>query len=210
MSNEKAASTDANEKVVPKVSLDLVFRCNPPERWRMVKIPDRAEFDGFYKVSNLGRLKTLDRVVTRTNPNGAVISQLRKGKFIESSGRTNLVRLRGSSGEVLGTGLHRLVALAFVKGYAPNSVVRHKDDNTENNFWKNLIWGTQADNIQDRQDRNRQAKGVKTAAAKLTNSDIRKIRKMLVNYPQRFVADKFGVDKSVICRINTGLAWSHV
>ena len=47
------------------------------------------------------------------------------------------------------TFVHKLVATAFVPNPNTDPVVRHKDDNRKNNNARNLIWGTQADNIQD-------------------------------------------------------------
>lgn len=45
--------------------------------------------------------------------------------------------------------IHKLVATAFIPNPDNYSVVRHKDDNRRNNVAENLMWGTQADNIQD-------------------------------------------------------------
>lgn len=47
------------------------------------------------------------------------------------------------------TFVHKLVASAFVPNPNNHPVVRHRDDDRKNNTSENLIWGTQADNIQD-------------------------------------------------------------
>lgn len=43
--------------------------------------------------------------------------------------------------------VHRAVAICFCKGYASGLVVDHKDGNKENNFYKNLVWCTQKENL---------------------------------------------------------------
>lgn len=43
--------------------------------------------------------------------------------------------------------IHRAVAMSFCKGYDEELVVDHIDGNKENNYYKNLRWVTQKDNI---------------------------------------------------------------
>lgn len=43
--------------------------------------------------------------------------------------------------------IHRAVAKYFCKGYKPELVVDHIDGNVENNYYKNLRWCEQADNL---------------------------------------------------------------
>lgn len=45
--------------------------------------------------------------------------------------------------------IHREVAEAFIPNPNNYPVVRHLDDDPTNNYYKNLAWGTQADNIHD-------------------------------------------------------------
>lgn len=45
--------------------------------------------------------------------------------------------------------VHKLVAKAFIPNPSNYPIVRHRDDNRKNNVVENLLWGTQADNIQD-------------------------------------------------------------
>ena len=43
--------------------------------------------------------------------------------------------------------VHRLVAMAFCKGYKPVLTVNHKDENKDNNCYLNLEWLTTEDNV---------------------------------------------------------------
>jgi DNA invertase Pin-like site-specific DNA recombinase len=53
--------------------------------------------------------------------------------------------------------------------------------------------------------------GSRNASAKLNESDIPKIRSLLQSGRKRIdIAKEFGISRSVIHRIQTGRAWSHV
>ena len=43
--------------------------------------------------------------------------------------------------------IHRAVAMCFCEGYEPSLVVDHIDGNKENNYYKNLRWCKQIDNL---------------------------------------------------------------
>ena len=46
--------------------------------------------------------------------------------------------------------VHRLVALAFVKGKTKEKrLACHKDGNNQNNHWSNLKWATHRENVMD-------------------------------------------------------------
>lgn len=51
--------------------------------------------------------------------------------------------------------VHRLVAMHFIPNPNNYPVVRHLDDDPKNNYYTNLAWGTQADNMQDCRDHDR-------------------------------------------------------
>jgi hypothetical protein len=44
--------------------------------------------------------------------------------------------------------VHRLVGFAFVDGYFEGAVINHKDGNKRNNYFENLEWITQQQNVQ--------------------------------------------------------------
>jgi len=46
--------------------------------------------------------------------------------------------------------VHRLVAIHFLENKNNLPQVNHKDDNRKNNHYKNLYWGTQLENMKDR------------------------------------------------------------
>jgi hypothetical protein len=198
-------------------SLDEAFRCSDKEKWRSIRIRDIPEYSEYYEVSSYGRVRSKSRIVTRVNPSGKVVEQLRAGKLLKQRPLTkdyryHMIRLKLPGGEHFSIGAHQLVALAFVKeGRKGGTVVLHKDDNPGNNHYKNLQWGTQQDNVDDRNAKGRQAKGSNQGSSKLTEKQVRKIKKLLrQGMKHRDIADLFSISYPIISRINTGKLWKHV
>lgn len=107
------------------------------EIWR-----DIPGYEGKYQASNLGRIKSLDRLVTC----GKQVNFI-KGRILKPSlqGKENL-RYQSVSlcddGKIKRFLVHRLVAMAFLPN--PNNLpqVNHKDENQLNNNLDNLEWCT--------------------------------------------------------------------
>lgn len=88
-----------------------------------------------YKISNRGRVwSDISRKFMTPTPNT-------KSGHLEISLKDTGSRERAY--------IHRLVAESFVPNTDNQPVVRHLDDDPENNHVKNLAWGTQADNVRD-------------------------------------------------------------
>ena len=109
------------------------------EIWQDVK-----GFEGFYQISNLGNLKSLERVVRNVNGTRVVPEQLMK--FTTRSGYYNVILRK--YGQRHSRQIHRLVAEAFIPNPQGHPIVNHKDFNKKNNCVENLEWCTQAHNIQ--------------------------------------------------------------
>lgn len=112
------------------------------EEWRPI-----AGYEGLYDVSNLGRVRSHDRWVTRRNGkqvrwNGRILKPNRgsKGHY-----RVNLFK----DGTPTMAYIHQIVARAFVQNPESRPLVRHLDDVKENNRADNLAWGTHSDNRKD-------------------------------------------------------------
>ena len=109
------------------------------EIWKDVK-----GFEGKYQVSNMGRVRSLDRRI------GGKFSHIKKGNFlkprIDKDGYC-YVALSNGFGRRKFIGVHRLVAIHFVKGYKIGLIVNHKDEDITNNIYLNLEWCTQKYNL---------------------------------------------------------------
>jgi hypothetical protein len=106
-----------------------------------------------------------------------------------------------------------LVLVAFVGPRKPGTVARHFPDNDKtNNSPNNLQWGTLKENTADQKLAGTLPIGEKVWSAKLTASDVRKIRKLRRQrgLSHQRIADQFGVGRSQIQRICAGEKWKHV
>lgn len=103
-------------------------------------------YEGIYEVSNLGRLRSLDRAVVKSD-----VVQHRNGrlkKFWENQDGYLQCKL-SKGGESVNIGVHRVVALAFIDNPERKPEINHKDGNRQNNVVENLEWVTHLENIDD-------------------------------------------------------------
>jgi len=111
------------------------------ESWRPI-----PGYEGNYEVSDLGRVRSLDRVLTcgsqRRRFTGQILSQFPNGE-----GRpTASINRDGRPRRVL---VHRLVLLAFVGEPPAGHVACHNDGDCTNNRLSNLRWDTERENQLD-------------------------------------------------------------
>lgn len=104
---------------------------------------DVVGYEGYYQVSNLGRVRSLDRIAS----NGRKI----KGKILSAKVNTPPYYPRVSlsvNGKMKLVQVHRLVAQAFVYNPDPEhkTQVGHKDESRTNNRADNLEWVTPKEN----------------------------------------------------------------
>ena len=104
------------------------------EIWKDIK-----GYEGLYQVSNLGRVKSLDRIAY--NPNGTVNSHIKEkilAPVLNNKGY-QYVNLH-KNGEIKKMLVHRLVAMAFIPNSENKPMINHKDENPLNNCVDNLEW----------------------------------------------------------------------
>lgn len=109
--------------------------------------------------------------------------------------------------------IHRLVAEAYLPNPNNLPIVMHLDDDRTNNNISNLRWGTQQENLADRDSKNRQAKGKrcylygktgeKNNNAKLSDLQRKEIVEMYSTgkYTQAYLAKQFSMSGGQVCKI---------
>lgn len=105
---------------------------------------DIPEYEGIYRISNFGNIRTLDRYVTDINK-----TQFIRGKTLKpfDNGKGYMVVSLHKNGKRKNKYIHRLVAELFLNNYNENLTINHKDFNTKNNKYNNLEVVTQKENI---------------------------------------------------------------
>lgn len=103
--------------------------------------------------------------------------------------------------------LHR-VSYEVFNGHIPEGfLIRHTCDNPRCIHPDHLILGTNADNVRDRDSRNRTALGEDHGKSKLKETDVRNIRK-LAHLSSRELGRKYAVSHKAILSIRSGETWS--
>lgn len=113
--------------------------------------------------------------------------------------------------------IHRLVAEYFVEkpscSDTENIVVKHKDNNKQNNVYTNLEWDSQFNNMQDAFSDNLipPRKGELNGRSILTESLVHEICKdyELGMLPQEAM-EKYKISRAQATKIRVGFAWKHV
>lgn len=112
---------------------------------------DVVGYEGYYQVSNLGRVKSLDRVVNSSIKNNDEVTK--KGKllniYLDSKEKMTYYYVKLSKENMVKRKyIHRLVAEAFIPNPNNYPVVNHIDGNKQNNNVTNLEWCTSMYNTQ--------------------------------------------------------------
>lgn len=159
---------------------------------------DVLGYDGRYKVSNLGRVWSVPRIVQHRGG-------IRKvgGKYIKHDHSQKYIAVYLTKNGICSLcSLHRVILESFTKIKPKGIVCRHLDGNRRNNVLSNLAWGTYADNEADkiRHGTNNRPEGENHPYSKLTHKKISKMRRMHATgrFSQKYIGDKFGVSQSVV------------
>jgi hypothetical protein len=182
------------------------------EEWRVI-----ADFPD-YAVSNHGRVKRIAPDARGHTVTGACL------KPAISRGRVYCHVSLCEDGKKKSVRVNRLVCEAF-HGSAPSPRhhAAHNDGDASNNHAENLRWALPTENEADKilhgtaavgerhwskLNPQRRPRGERHGRTKLTEGDVRAIRKDTRS--QREIARAYGVNQATIGRIRNGSVWGHV
>lgn len=130
-----------------------------------------------------------------------------KGEPRKGDGRLRFT-LRQDDGSYRRTYGYIFILEAFIGRCPVGKEACHGDGNCTNDAIGNLRWGTPIENKNDMVTHGTRQKGEQINTAKLTEADVREIRK--IGYPLKQHAVKFGVTTALISMILRRKTWKHV
>lgn len=169
------------------------------EEWR-----DIRDYEGFYQVSNLGRVRSVDRWIDRKGS-----PYLAKGKVLSmnklnKSGYRICCLSRNDNKKYMR--FNRLVAIAFIPNPEDKPFVNHIDGDRLNDRFDNLEWCTNGENIQHAYDTGLAKKGEDHIQSKLSKQEVRDIYVLAKNktYRQWEIAEKYKISRPLVSKILNG------
>jgi hypothetical protein len=182
----------------------MVAEVTIAERWLAV-----AGYEGFYLVSDFGRVRSVDRTITGSDGRvrhwpGRVLRS-----YTNSAGYPSLRLCRNGSSRLMR--VHLLVLTAFVGPCPPGMQARHGPEGAGVARLANLVWGTPAENMADKLRDGTSNRGERHGFAKLTAAAVSECR-MRATAGERMsdLAREFGVKPGTMQNALTGTNWSHV
>lgn len=159
---------------------------------------DIKGFEGWYKVSNDGDVKSIDRYIGHSRGG----KRLYKGAPVKKALKRGYwqVRLK-MDGNSYYFNVHRLVAAAFIPNKEGKPQVNHIDGDKLNNHVSNLEWCTVAENIQHAVEK-------RLIETKLTDEQAVEVHDSKLS--NRKLAAKYGINSTIVWRIKNELAYKHL
>lgn len=164
----------------------------------------------YYEASNLGRIRSIDRVIT----NKSGWQQPFKGIMLNPN-KTKLgykhTTIR-ESGKRTARFVHVLVAKAFIPNPKNKPEVNHINGIKDDNRVENLEWVTREENTAHAVENGLKAHGEINGNSKLTEDEVREIYRIYneTDLSCKSVAEKFGVRAMAVHRIISGKTWKHL
>ena len=166
------------------------------EIWKPIK-----GYEGYYEVSNLGRVRSLERAVLVLGKKHRPYFRLEPEQILKPFKHRGYYEVPFNVNKKRKVyGVHELVATAFL-GERPFSRahIRHLNCIPTDNRVENLAYGTSGEN---QADTYRLHKGVKQ---KLSDEDVKAIRKRLSEGDrQKDIASDYGITQSSVSHIKNG------
>lgn len=168
----------------------------------MVEIwKDIVNYEGFYQVSNMGRVKSFNYMNTG-----------KEKIIIGFNGRGYKRIVLFKNGKHKHMQIHRLVGIAFIPNPDNKPCINHIDGNKSNNRADNLEWCTPKENIEHAVKNGKFKTGENHQTSKLTEKQILEIRSLYATgyYSHRNLANLYNVDHSQIRNIIIRKHWKNI
>lgn len=172
------------------------------ESWKPIK-----GYEGYYEVSNLGRVRALSRIVPSVTKDGKPGKRTLKYHIVAQANCSNGYKqvTLSKNGKTRMHRVHRLVAEAFIRNPQGLPEVNHLDETRTNNRADNLEWCTHKYN---NNYGTKPMRGERNPMSKLTEGDVKAIRQRRANGDLlKAIAADFGVSTSHVSSLVSGRRW---
>jgi hypothetical protein len=160
---------------------------------------DIIGFEGYYKVSNLGNVKSLERFVTTSNGiririKERILKHRKDGTGYLSVNLSLFCKVKTFS-------IHRLVAVHFLLNHKALKCVNHINGIKTDNRIENLEWCSYSYNTLHAFNLGINLKGEERSFSKITDEQVSEIK--ISKLKQKQLAEFYNVDQSLISRIKS-------
>jgi hypothetical protein len=164
------------------------------EIWKKIK-----GFEESYEISNLGNLRSIDRLVDHYKGGKRLYKGSNKNTRVSSDGylKCNL-KINGKRFDFR---VHRLVAIAFLDKPIGKDIINHINGIKTDNRVENLEWCNSSENI---------IHAVKERLIKTKLTDKEALEIIQSKLSQRKLAKIYGVNHTIIWRIKNKIAYKHL
>lgn len=171
---------------------------------------DIEGYEEFYQVSNLGRVKSIERLVD--HPKGGKRIVRERFLAVKTNKRGYLYSSLSKNGIVTNQFNHRLVAFAFISNPENKPEVNHKNGIKTDNYLENLEWCNRSENeVHARKiGLKKTKKGENSNLSKLTDLEAKIIKYNFKGVTHNDIAILFGISKHQVSKIKQGKSWSHI
>lgn len=176
------------------------------EIWKEIK-----SYEGYYQVSNFGRIMAMQRVVNSKNNSTSIKKQKLRKVTTLNSGYCNIILSKDNKEKC--NLVHRLVAEAFVSNPYSKPEVNHINGLKTDNRAVNLEWVTSSENQYHSFNNSLQVsrKGEQCKCSKLKEINVVEIVNNYFNGESKIsLVYRFNVHINTINRLISGRSWKHI
>lgn len=176
---------------------------------------DIPNYETCYRASNLGRIRSLDRLEYRYNNSTVKSLHNKRGIILKTkiTAKNYLGVSLCKNGKIKYFSVHRLVCLTFHKNPKNKSQVNHIDGDKKNNIASNLEWCTPSENSLHAlfTGLKKPLLGENNPNAKISNQTAIAIKnRCLAGESASTIMKALGVSRSRVSEIKRGVAFAHL